>query len=82
MTAVAHLALTRSKLAQVGDLDNVTVRAEGLEERNGFFCLVDGLDGITNNKGNFFNLLYAVTAGRDEEGSADAARAETEAKRR
>jgi hypothetical protein len=68
VTTVAHLALTRSKLARVGHLYNVTVRAEGLEKRNGFLCLVEGLDGIANNKGNFFNLLYAVAAGQDERG--------------
>ena len=64
--AVAHLSLSRSKLARVGNLYNVAVCAEGLEKCNGFLCLAEGLDRVADNKGNFFNLLDAVAASKDE----------------
>jgi len=68
VAAITHLSFTGAKLARVGHLYNVTVRAEGLEKRNSFLRLVEGLDDIANNKGNFFNLLDAVTTGQDERG--------------
>jgi hypothetical protein len=68
VAAIPHLSLTRAKLARVGHLHDVAVRAEGLEKCNGLLCLEEGLDGITDNKGNLLNLLDAVATSENERG--------------
>jgi hypothetical protein len=66
MATVAQLSLTGAKLARVGDLYDVAVRTKGLEKRNCLLCLVEGLNGITNDEGNLLDLLNAVAASEDE----------------
>jgi hypothetical protein len=61
VTAIAHLSLTRTKLTRVGYLYNVTVCTKGLEKRNSLLCLFKGLSGITDDKGDFLNLLNAMS---------------------
>jgi len=70
VATVAHLSLTRSELARIGHLYNVTIRTEGLKKCNGFLCLVERLYGIADNKGNFFNLLDSVAASKNERGKS------------
>jgi hypothetical protein len=41
---------------------------EGLEKSNGLLCFVEGLDSITNDEGNFLNLLDVVATGENERG--------------
>ena len=68
VTAIAHLSLTGAKLARVGHLYDVAIRTEGLEKSNGLLCFAEGLDSITNNKGNFLYLLDAVATSENERG--------------
>lgn len=68
VTAIAHLSLTGAKLARVGHLYDVAIRTEGLEKSNGLLCFAEGLDSITNNEGNFLDLLDAVATSENERG--------------
>lgn len=66
VAAVAELALTSSDLARVGDLDNVVVSLDGLEEGNSLLGLGQVLDRVLNDERNLLNLLDAVTSGKQE----------------
>ena len=70
MAAIPHLALTRAESARVGDLDDISVGAEGLEESDGLLGLGDLLDLGGDDEGDFVNLLDAVAAGEDERGES------------
>ena len=63
VTAVPELALTGAELARVGDLDDVGVRVQGLEERDSLLGLREGLDGGVDNEGNFGDGRDLVTTG-------------------
>jgi hypothetical protein len=66
--AVPQLALAGPEFAGVGDFDDISVGIQRLEEGNGFLCLLEGLSSRSDNKGNFLNLLDAVTASEDKGG--------------
>lgn len=63
---VPHLTLTGTDLARVGNLLDIGVGADGLEEVNRGLGLGDRLGGGGDNEGNLLNLLDAVTAGEDQ----------------
>jgi hypothetical protein len=66
VTAIAHLSLTRTKLARVGYLYDVAVRTKGLEKCNSLLCLLERFRTISNDKGDLFNLLDAMAASENE----------------
>lgn len=68
VSAPPELSLTSTELARVGDLDDVTVSLDGLQESDGLFCFLVGLDGGRDNEGNLGDFLDTVTAGKDEGG--------------
>lgn len=68
MPAVTHLTLTSPELPRVGDLDDVRVGLERLEERDGFLGLDEGFGGGGDDEGDFFNFFDAVTASEDKRG--------------
>lgn len=70
VAAVAELANTGTDLARVGDLDNVVVGVDGLEESDGLLGLGQALGGVSNNEGDLLELLDAVTTGEDERGDS------------
>ena len=82
MPAVPQLSLSNTEFAGVGDFLNISVRVKGLEERNSLFCLDERLSHRFINKGNILDLFNAVSPrARTRDGRAEAARAETTAKR-
>jgi len=68
VAAVPELALASTELAGVGNLDDIGVGLEGLEEGDGLLGLGEGLDVGGDNEGNLLDLLDAVTTGEDEGG--------------
>lgn len=66
VAAVAELALASAQFARVGDLDDVGVGVERLEERDGLLCLFERLGGSADDEGDFFDLLDAVATSKDE----------------
>lgn len=66
VTAVAQFTLAGTELARVGDLGDVSVGVESLEESDSLLSLLEGLDGRVNDERNLVDLLNAVTAGEDE----------------
>jgi hypothetical protein len=68
VTAIAHLSLTRAKLSRVRNLYNVAVRTKGPEKCNGLLCLLEGLNGITDDQGNLLNLLNAMSTSENQRG--------------
>lgn len=68
VTTVPELALASTELARVGDLDDIRVRAQILEESDGFLSLGVGLDGRLDDEGDLGNLLNAVATSKDEGG--------------
>ncbi len=68
VAAITHLSLTSAKLARVGHLYDVAVRAERLEKCDGLLCFVKGFDSLADYERNFLNLLDAVAASENERG--------------
>lgn len=68
VAAVAELTNTGTDLARVGDLDNVVVSVDGLEESDGLLGLGQALGGVGNNEGDLLELLDAMTTSEDERG--------------
>ena len=68
VAAVAELSLSSTELARVGDLDDIRVSLEGLEEGDSLLCLGEGFNGRLDNKRNLLNLLDAVAAGENKGG--------------
>ncbi len=66
VTPVPHLSLTGTDLSGVGDLDDIGVSLDGLEELNGDLGLGHGLGGVGDDEGNLLDLLDSVTTGEDE----------------
>jgi hypothetical protein len=68
MSAVPELSFASTEFTRVGDLDDVGVRVEALEESDGLLCLGERLGGIFNNERNFLDVLDAVATGKDQGG--------------
>jgi hypothetical protein len=66
VTPVPHLSLSGAELARVGDLDDVVVGLDGLEELYGGLGLGDGLGGVGDDERNLLDLLDPVSTGEDE----------------
>jgi hypothetical protein len=66
VTTVTDLTNTSTELARVRNLNDISVGVEGLKKSNSFLGLGESLDLISDNKGNFLNLLDAMTAGQDK----------------
>jgi len=64
--SVPELSLTGAELAGVGDLDDIGVSVDSLQEGDSLFGLLVGLDAGRDDKRNLGDLLDAVTAGKDE----------------
>ena len=68
VAAVTHLALSGTEFPGVGNLDDVRVRVEGLEESYRLFGFFEGLDGGGDDEGDFFELFDAVSTCENEGG--------------
>lgn len=64
--AVPEFALSSTELARVGDLDDIRVSFEGLQESNSLLGLGERFGGARYNKRNFLDLFDAVATGEDE----------------
>ena len=65
---VPHLSLSGPDLPRVGDLDNVRVGLDGLQELDGFLGLFEGLGRVGKDEGNLLDLLDSVTTGENQRG--------------
>jgi hypothetical protein len=70
VTTVTELTLTGTELTRVGDLDDIRVSVQRLEESNGFLGLGQLLNGVSNNKRNFLNLLNTMTTSHNQRGES------------
>jgi hypothetical protein len=70
MTAVSELTLTGTDLAGVGDLDNIRVGVDSLQQGNGILGLSNLLNRVVNDERNFLDLLNTVTTGHDQRGKS------------
>jgi len=68
VATVAHLALTSTQLPGVGNLEDISVGVQGLEEGHGLFGLFEGLGGGCDYKGNFFEFFDAMATCENERG--------------
>ena len=66
VSPVPHLSLTGSDLARVGNLGDIGVGRDGLEELDSGLGLGGRLDGGRDDKGNLLDLLDSVTSGEDK----------------
>jgi hypothetical protein len=66
VTPVPHLSLTGTDLSGVGNLDDVGVSLDRLEELDGDLGLGDGLGGVGNDEWDLLDLLDTVTTGEDK----------------
>jgi hypothetical protein len=66
VAAVAHFALSCTEFARVGDLGNIRVCIQGLEESDSLLGFLEGLSCALNDKRNLSNLLDTVTAGENK----------------
>lgn len=65
---VPHLSLSGPDLPRVGDLDNVRVGLDGLQELDGLLGLLERLGRVGQDKGNLLDLLDSVSSGEDQRG--------------
>lgn len=63
---VPQLSLSSTELTRVGNLDNIGVSTQGLEEGNSLLGLFEGLGGVSDNERNFLDLLDTVTTSEDK----------------
>lgn len=70
VTAVTDLTNTSAELAGVGNLDDISVSIESLEESNSFLGLGKSLGLIGNDKRNFLDLLNAMSTSKDKGGKS------------
>jgi hypothetical protein len=70
VTTVTELTLTGTELARVGDLDDISVGVDRLQESNSFLGLGQLLNRVSNDKRNFLDLLNTVTTGHDQRGKS------------
>jgi hypothetical protein len=66
VSPVPHLSLSGTDLSRVGDLGNIGVSRDGLEELDSGLGLGGGLDAGSDDKGNLLDLLDSVTTGEDQ----------------
>jgi len=65
---VPHLSLSGPDLPRVGDLDNVRVGFDGLQELDGLLGLFERLGRVGEDEGNLLDLLDSVSTGEDQRG--------------
>jgi hypothetical protein len=70
VTTVTELTLTGTELTRVGDLDNIRVGVDRLQESNSFLSLGELLNRVSNNKRNFLNLFNTVTTSHNQRGES------------
>ena len=63
---VPHLSFTGPSLSRIGDLGDVGVRGEGLEEVDSGFGLADRLNGGRDDEWHFLDLLNSVTSSENQ----------------
>ena len=68
VSAVPELSFASTEFTRVGDLDDVGVCVEALEESDGLLRLGEGLGGALNNERDFLDVLDAVATGQDQGG--------------
>lgn len=66
VSPVPHLTLTGSDLSGVGDLDDIGVSLDGLQELDGGLGLVQRFGSVGDDQGNFLDLFDSVTSGEDQ----------------
>lgn len=66
MSAVTHLSFAGTQLAGVGDLDDVGVGVQRLEESDSLLRFGERLGGVSDDKGNLLDLLDAMATGKDQ----------------
>jgi hypothetical protein len=66
VTTVTELTLTGTELARVGDLNDISVGVDRLQESNSFLGLGQLLNRVSNNERNFLDLLDTVTTSHDQ----------------
>jgi len=66
VAAVSELTLTSTELLGLGDLEDIWVSTEGLEKSNSLTGLGDTSAGAGENARELWDLLDAVTTGKDE----------------
>lgn len=67
---VPHLTLTGPDLPRVGNLGDVGVGSDSLEELDSSLGLVGGLDGRREDEGDLLDLLDPVASGEDKRGKS------------
>lgn len=67
---VPHLTLTGPDLPRVGNLGDVGVGSDSLEELDGSLGLLSGLDGRREDEGDLLDLLDPVASGEDKGGES------------
>jgi hypothetical protein len=70
VTTVTELTLTGTELARVGDLDDISISVDRLEESNSFLGLGQLFNRVSEDKRNFFDLFNAVTTGQNQRGKS------------
>jgi hypothetical protein len=66
MSTVPELPLSGTEFTRVGNLDNIGVSLEGLEEGDGILGLLGSLNRRRDYKGNFLNLLNTVATSENK----------------
>lgn len=66
VSSVSHLSLSSSDLSRVGDLGNIGVGRDSLQQLDGSLGLGSRLDGGRDDKGDLLDLLDSVSSGKDE----------------
>lgn len=70
VSSVSHLSLSSSDLSRVGDLGDIGVSRDSLQELNGSLGLGGGLDGGRDDEGDLLDLLDSVTSSKDQRGES------------
>lgn len=66
VASVAELSLAGAELARVGDLDDVVVGFDRLEQGNGLLGLGQALNRVVDDKGNLLDLLNSVSSSEEQ----------------
>lgn len=66
VSAVPELALTGAQFTGVGDLDDIGVGAEGLQESDSLLGLLEGLNIGRDDERDFSDFLDSVSTGKNE----------------
>jgi hypothetical protein len=70
VATVTELTLTSTELTRVGNLDNISISVDRLQQSNGFLGLGELFNRVRKNKRNFFNLFDTVTTGQNQRGKS------------